>query len=120
MAKCSVSLTKERLFIVGEEGEGAMAEKLEILALFGLVMADDDKEEELPIALSPAEAAEAKIRVITDENTISPVASLKLASNSINVESCFGTLILLNISITIAGSVGAIKAANVKATAKGR
>jgi hypothetical protein len=76
-------------------------------------MADDD---ELPIILSPAEA---NTRVIKDENTINPVASLKLASNSINVESCFGSLILLNISITIARSVGEINAANMKATAKG-
>ncbi len=74
---------------------------------------------EMFVILLPTEAG-ANVRAITDENTIRPVASLKLASNSINVESCFGTLTLLNISITIAGSVGAIKAAKVKATAKAR
>ena len=65
-------------------------------------------------------AAAANVKAVIDENTIRPVASLKLASNSISVESCFGTFTLLNISITIAGSVGAISAANVKATENAR
>ena len=66
------------------------------------------------------EACSTQVRARTEENIIRPVASLKLASNSINVESCFGTFSLLNISITIAGSVGAIKAANVKAIPKAK
>src|SRR5690242_16226910 len=53
-----------------------------------------------------------------DENIIKPVASLKLASNSINVERPLGTLNFLNISITIAGSVGEISAAKRNETAK--
>jgi hypothetical protein len=51
-------------------------EALEILGSLGLVIANDG---ELLIVLLPAEAAEAKTRVIIDENIISPVASLKLA-----------------------------------------
>ena len=65
-----------------------MSEALEILGSFGLVIVNDG---ELLIVLLPAEAAEAeaaeaaeaKTRVIIDENIISPVASLKLASNSL-------------------------------------
>jgi hypothetical protein len=50
-----------------------------------------------------------------DEKIMIPVASLRAASDSIIVESKSGTLMFLNISITIAASVGAIKAANVNA-----
>ena len=53
-----------------------------------------------------------------DEKIMIPVASLRVASDSIIVESKPGTLTLLNISITIAASVGAIKAANVNADEK--
>ena len=60
--------------------EGVVSEALEILGSFGLVIANDG---ELLIVLLPAEAAEAKTSVIIDENIISPVASLKLASNSL-------------------------------------
>lgn len=59
---------------------GVVSEALEILGSFGLVIANDG---ELLIVLLPAEAAEAKTRVIIDENIISPIASLKLASNSL-------------------------------------
>ena len=62
----------------------------------------------------------AKAIAIIDEKTIAPVESLKAASDSISVESIFGTLTLLNISITIAASVGAIKAAKAKATRSGK
>src|SRR5690242_21952445 len=55
-----------------------------------------------------------------DENIMTPVASLKLASDSIRVESNFGTLTFLNASITIAASVGAINAANAKDTMYGK
>jgi len=57
-------------------------EALEILGSLGLVIANDG---ELLIVLLPAEAAEAKTRVIIDENIISPGASLKLASNSLYI-----------------------------------
>jgi hypothetical protein len=57
-------------------------EALEILGSLGLVIANDG---ELLIVLLPAEAAEAKTRVIIDENIISLVASLKLASNSLYI-----------------------------------
>jgi hypothetical protein len=56
-------------------------EALEILGSFGLVIANDG---ELLIVLLPAEAAE-KTRVIIDENIIRPVASLKLALNSLYI-----------------------------------
>ena len=61
-----------------------------------------------------------KANAIIDEKTIAPVASLKLASDSISVESTFGTFTRLNISITIAASVGAIKAAKAKDTRSGK
>ena len=55
-----------------------------------------------------------------DENTITPVASLKLASASISVERVAGTLTRLKTSITIAASVGAINAAKANATMVGK
>ena len=57
---------------------------------------------------------------IIDENAMAPVASLKAASDSIRVESTLGTFTFLNISITIAASVGEIKAANANATRNGK
>ena len=57
---------------------------------------------------------------IIDENMITPVASLKLASASISVERFAGTLTLLKTSITIAASVGAINAAKANAIIVGK
>ena len=57
---------------------------------------------------------------IIDEKAMAPVASLKAASDSMRVESTLGTFTLLNISITIAASVGEIKAANANATRNGK
>jgi hypothetical protein len=55
-----------------------------------------------------------------DENAMAPVASLKAASDSIRVESTLGTFTLLNISITIAASVGTIRAENANETRNGK
>ena len=57
---------------------------------------------------------------VIDENAMAPVASLKAASDTIRVESTLGTFTFLNISITIAASAGAIRAANANATRNGK
>src|SRR5438270_6783738 len=59
----------------------------------------------MTFCVSSVDPCAAAIAII-DENIITPVASLKLASDSIRVESNFGVLILLNTSITMAASVG--------------
>lgn len=56
----------------------------------------------------------------TDEKAMAPEASLKSASDSMRVDSTLGTFTFLNISITIAASVGEIKAANTNATRNGK
>lgn len=71
------------------------------------------------LLLSPPLETAANVKAATDENIIRPVASLKLPSNPISVERCFGTFTLLNISYNSWG-VGAIRAANVKATENAR
>src|SRR5574340_880924 len=78
-----------------------------MLTLISVVLSGENND--------PCEAAIAMI----EENMITPAASLKLASDSINVASVFGIFTLLKTSITIAASVGAINAAKAKATSVG-
>ena len=98
----------------------AMAKLIEPLGAVIAIFPSTEEEKEGVAEPRIALPELAKAIAMIEEKTIAPVASLKAASDSINVESIFGTLTLLNISITIAALVGAINAAKAKATRGGR